>query len=184
MKFPVLLLVLWTAIASMGSSASATVIKWQYDASYSDGSSASGSFLFNAETSNYSNIAIAYIGNGTYPDATFDTASSTVNEIGGIFYDSSNAPFIAGSVSLFFDTFPSLGDVNNLERFNFVTDVALCSNNDCTGQGLPFFTAVEKSLIGQVQPIPLSATLPLAGAGLIVLGAIAGIRRRKHTQCP
>ncbi|MEM1362687.1 MAG: hypothetical protein AAGF94_13380 [Pseudomonadota bacterium] len=180
MRTQILGLLLAVGFASFASTAPAKALKWNYAAEYSDGSAATGSFYFDTHTNQYSEIRMEYFGNGTYSDAVFDSAANTANEFGGIFYDSGNGPNLAGSVSLFIKTFPiSLGNTNFLNRSNFVTDIAQCSNDDCTGQSRPFVTSTQKSLIGQLVPVPLPATLPGLGAGLIFL---LGASRLRKTQ--
>ena len=61
-------------VAAATAPASATVLEWTLSGTYDDGSTVGGTFLFDTDTSTFSDINIGYNGGPNYPATVFNVA--------------------------------------------------------------------------------------------------------------
>jgi hypothetical protein len=169
------------------STGSATPITWNLqNLSFSDGGTASGSFIFDADTNLYSSVNItttagSILGGNTYTDlwnvwGTVHTAGSL-----GVLTDSS-PPDLAGIPALILDYQGVLtnagGIVNVLPRPGSNSIEAHCwpGVTDCSVLSGPLRNVVAGGFV-TTNPVPVPAAVWLFGSGLVGLMGFA--RRRK-----
>jgi hypothetical protein len=170
-----------TAAAALflaSSSANAVPVTWTLeDVVFSDGGTATGSYVYNASTNTLSNIHIVTSANAPFgttygvptPGATLSTLFDTLPS-------SSNLADLTGSPRLIFELLAAMTDaggtisLDTSYAFEAICAVAVCG-------GAPAADRMITS--GEVTTTPLPAALPLFAAGLGALGLLRGRRKKK-----
>ncbi len=163
--------------------ASAVPLLWTLDnVSFVGGGSASGSFIFDAQTGNYSDALVTTEG-PVSGDLIFDLVGSGSAD-GVSLFRNADAPDFSGSPTLrllFVAPLTDAGGIIDLELNNFVAGLAGCVDADCTfitagGDGEFASGTVFSQSIAQV---PEPGSLALFGAPLL---SLFWLRRRKTQQ--
>ncbi|WP_282605550.1 hypothetical protein [Pelagibius sp. Alg239-R121] len=123
---------LWLSLAP--APASAVPLLWTLDnVTFNGGGTATGSFLFDADTASYSNISVTTAGGGSL-DAGFDILGGG-SAAGANFLNSADGPDFSDSPTLrlvFLDLLTNAGGVVGLQLNDFSSGAAGCFNADCT----------------------------------------------------
>lgn len=171
-------LALWLFLAP--APAAAVPLLWSLDnVSFAGGGTASGSFVFDAETNSYSDVLVTAEG-PVSGDLTFDLAGSgSANGVGLLRSD--DAPDFSGAVTLrlqFLAPLTGAGGIIGLQLNSFMAGLAGCGNADCTllfsGGGGEFASGsvISEAVVQVSEP----GTLALFAAPLF---ALLYRRRRK-----
>lgn len=160
------------------SSAAAALNKFKVNATFGDGSTATGSFIFDTDSANFLNTVVNYSGGLTFPATTFSVGDELFDgssELGILEAGTDPSQGLHGKLILFVQTaFPQTFADPDAELGS--VSIGTCSNDDfCVGLD-GTITASEATLSGEVlTPIPLPAGLPLLVGGL---AGLAALRRR------
>ena len=177
-------------VAFMPVSANAIPVEWTLGSwLFADLGTASGSFTFDADTNDFSNVNIT-----TTPEipffpvpSVFGATYTRVNPNPGAFNSSFNASFVTDAPDLtnspfLFAIFPDfLTNAGGFMDLGLLAKETFCLDNLCINAATPL---VERrllvgSIFGEpVSAVPLPAALPLFGAALSTMG-LAGWRRRR-----
>jgi hypothetical protein len=178
---------LCAALVVAGSSASATVIRWDLDGVLFNGAgTASGSSLFDSTTSAVSNVALQTsrtAGGGLLYDSYLGSDASST-----IFGQASADPDAAQTALSLEDITPGLLGTAGVLPINIVSggasfaEFGCLDRSDCVG-GFGFAVTNWQpggvsTLTGTVAPVPLPAGLPLLASALALFAGL-GVRRRR-----
>lgn len=161
--------------AAIALPAQALPVIWTLtDVEFDDGGTATGSFIYDADSGIFSNVALSTVGGfapgGDYADVLFgaDTDALLVFDA---FDDLTGAP----ALQLIFQTpLTNAGgfvDLTFIDPF-FSSFEQTCFDSGCFSAGVDR-TMVSGGLVGTVVPLPAAGWLLVSG-----LGAAAGLRRR------
>lgn len=184
-RFVVLLasaLTAWLFLAPVP--ASAVPLLWTLDnASFAGGGTVSGSFVYDAQTGDYSDVLVTAEG-PVSGDLTFDLAGGgSANGVGLL--RNVDAPDFSGAITLrlqFVAPLTDAGGIIGLQLNSFMAGLAGCGNADCTlliaGGGDSAFgsgTVISEAVVQVSEP----GTLALFGAPLL---SLLWLRRRKSQK--
>jgi hypothetical protein len=165
----------------------ATPVHWTLQgASFSDGSTLTGGFSYDADTNTYSNLNIVVSGGTTFPHGI------TFTHVGGAAY-LANWEFQAipaastigdgsaiGKPYLYLDFVSAMTDKGGtISISSYYDGVAGCGNAYCTSAAAPFDQLHWNPGYGSISSIPEPVSITLLGGGLLGLMAV---RRRQETS--
>ena len=163
-------------MALTSAHAQAVPLKWTLqDWTFSDGGTASGSFVFDAATTTYSDIMVQTSGGGQ-PTRTYDAnalaaLSQTLFFTQGTGPDFTNVVFLSAALT---SAMTDAGGTISLFNFSALGE-RRCDDPSCTfGTGIRSLTGGS---IVAAAAVPVPAALPLMLSGLLAFAAIG--RRRK-----
>ncbi len=173
-------LALTLSMMGFASTANAVPIKWTLiDIVFDDGGTATGSFVYDAETDTYSNIRIS-------------TTSGDVGTAANLQHRCTAAPCIAFPADLIFMSAANQTNMTNLPYINFMLDApppnvpttlaavpvatATCSNTNCSGNLDDTRMAFAGALVGSLYVAPTApASVPVLDQwGLMLLASLLG----------
>ena len=158
--------------------ASGTSITWTLeDVSFGDGNTASGSFMFDADTNTYSGINITSTGSGA--NYTYLRPGSGTLDYGFTAVETTGSDLIGeyGFALVFVSSLTNLGGsvdfgVNGL----FSPYESICADFDCTLLLIANQNIVTSGRVTSPGAVPIPAALWLFGSGLL---GLIGVARRK-----
>jgi hypothetical protein len=168
------------ALALAPAKASATPVLWTLNATLSNGGTAAGSFVYDADTNLYSNVALTT----TSPAASFDTS-----EIGGPFSATASSlelidGFVPGAnfgkptLILHFVS-PGLTNLGGPVTLDILSLAGVCAFPGCMAVFADGVGFARGEVIGTpASAVPEPATLFLCSAGLVG----AGVRRWRQRR--
>lgn len=146
---------------------------WTFD----DGGTASGSFVFDATTGQYSNVSVQSTTGSVRAGASYDRPNPAsagnatfASWVTGLFADYTNTPVIAVNWD---SALTDAGGTVAVNLGGFHGEFG-CSNAICAGGTAPSRLLTSGAVT--TAEVPLPATLPLVGLALAMLGAV---RRRR-----
>lgn len=158
----------------IGGSAQAIPVTWTIDSLFfDDGGTASGSFIFDADTDTYSAVSIVTTAGSVLGGTTYNFPSQVVcGGSGGCLFVEADTPDLTGTSGLFMLLAPGLTNSGGVVGIDYGQE-APCAVPDCSGDGAPtrFVTS------GQITGVPIPAAVWLFGSALLGLGWF----RRKQT---
>ncbi len=165
---------------SLAAPVHAVPILWTISgASFDDGGTLTGSFVYDADTDTYSSISITTtsgteFGGASYSDANFDVGGSTTLDL-----DSDDWPNAVDESSLslvFFDFLTNAGGAVAFEVDGFTVEVWCINVPDCLGAGdRGQRDLVSGTVTGTAVPLPAPIWM------LAPAGALLAWRRRSRT---
>ena len=170
--------------AALAASALAAPVAFTLDGVvFGDGTTATGSFVFDPETGEFGDIEITTQSAGGIAGATYTVAADGTGDLvigapGGDFqffdFTTEAGADSAGDTFLSLVVFDQVDDLGGRFALQLAEEIR-CENAGCT-----FATTLRSgfsgALVGAAAPVPLPPAAALMGAGLIALG---GARRRR-----
>lgn len=164
--------------------ANANLVQWTLqNVSFVGGGTATGSFVYDADTDTYSDISITTssgsIGGGSYM-WPWDSLSQATQLVIWTYDPSSPPADLTGELYLsltFFDALTNAGGTVNLDEINNFEYI--CNTASCSGSGSKTFRDIVYpggSVVSTSVPVP--AAVLLFGSGLL---GLIGLARRKDT---
>ena len=166
---------------SSAIAAHAVPVQWTLsNAVFDDGGTASGSFVFDAATNDYSNIAISTVAGTSGSAFTYANIPPVFFKNPGQFFGVSATGDLTGAGQLFLNFSGPMTDAGGtLDIVLSSSSQAVCSNADCTFISTPFQRFVSGSIVSSpVSAVPLPAGLALGLTGMAAFGAARRRGRR------
>lgn len=165
------------AFALAASAAMAAPVTWTFDnATFDDGTSITGSFVYNANSNTFSDINVMS-SLFTYSAVTADSDQNLATLV------TKSSGDLTGEGSLVLEFFPSLSDAGGIAALvNLSSYEGTCRDATCSGSDLIAFRDVadNSSITGassSVSAVPVPAALPLLAGGLGLLGLVRARRK-------
>ena len=162
------------AIAVMPNAAMAVPIKWSVGATFNDGTTASGSFVYDADTNTYSDIDITTTSGNVYGGLV---ASLSLGPFGFAAVAAGPPPVIGDPMFFLVFSSPLTNAGGNLQfRTSNGAYEGTCGNDGCSGVDIDRLVAAGGVFTGPRVTLSEPGTLAVMGLGLAGLGL--ALRRR------
>lgn len=160
----------------------ATPITWALvNVNFDDGGTASGSFVYDADTNTYSSINVITTGGTTLPGGTYDSLAPSYTPTNGFvaLVLSTNGPDFTGDLTLDLDFIPPLTNAGGVAPLFFTFSwERTCNDAGCTSPAAPLRNLTS----GSVAAIPEPAPLSLIVVPVVVMLAVRRSRQRNTPQ--
>ena len=158
-------LLLVIAVTLVPRPADATLIKWNFSATFADGGTAMGSFVFDSVAMTFSDALVVSTAGSTYGARSYSSVLFISNSTFVGLLDPSDGPdFNMDPLLQIIPTAAGFGDPTASLASGSISE---CTINICTTSGMPFEFITMGSLVATSVPEPTSLAIFILGLGLL-----------------